>query len=95
MHSVLFSLKRAFHKSTTLGRMLLDDVELTPSRFDILHVLHGARSSFVLQSDLRRLLGVASTTLSRMLRALEERGFITRSRDRRDGKPGETALACS
>jgi len=39
MHSIFFSVKRAFHKSVWFGRSLLKDYLLTPSRFDILYIL--------------------------------------------------------
>ena len=40
MHTVFFSLKRAFHKTMAFGRALLDRWGLTPSRFDMLYAVN-------------------------------------------------------
>ena len=80
MHSVFFSLKRAFHKTAAFGRWLLTDVALTPSRFDMLYVLHENKCA-MRQSDLRRSLGVTAATVSRMLHSLEELGLISRNQE--------------
>jgi len=77
MHSVLFSLKRTFHKSVWFGRFLLKDYLLTPSRFDILYILQrNPEFPKMRQSRIGEILGIASTTLSRMIKALLALGFI-------------------
>jgi DNA-binding MarR family transcriptional regulator len=81
MDTILFSLKRAFHKSVAFGKQILRHFGLTPSRFDILYILGGSDSALgSYQCDIRRMLGIAGSTLSRMIDALEELGFVTRSR---------------
>jgi DNA-binding MarR family transcriptional regulator len=75
MHAVIFSIKRAFHTSTWNLRRRLKNYRLTPSRFDILHVLD-KRGGFVLQSVLRRILGVTAPTVSVMVRAIAKLGFL-------------------
>jgi DNA-binding MarR family transcriptional regulator len=82
MHSILFSIKRAFHKSTAFSRNLLarTDVPLTPSRFEVLLIIEHAGVFQYRQCDLRRDLGVAASTVSRFLRALESLGLVIRTR---------------
>jgi len=96
MHSVLFSVKRTFHKSVWFGRFLLKDYLLTPSRFDILYILKmQPELPSVRQARIREILGIASTTLSRMIKALLELGFIRRERccfDRRQYKVSLTRI---
>jgi len=93
MHSVLFSLKRTFHKSVWFGRFLLKDYLLTPSRFDILYILKKQRVlRHVWQSKIREILGIAGPTLSRMIKALLALGFIRRKRSIWDRRQFEISL---
>lgn len=93
MHAILFSIKRTFHKSVWFGRFLLRSYVLTPSRFDILYILREHRDLPSLwQSRIREILGVARPTVSRMIRALEALGFITRTRSALDRRQWEIAL---
>jgi len=93
MHAVLFSIKRAFHKSVWFGRFLLKDYLLTPSRFDILYILQSrGELSRTPQSTIREILGIASTTLSRMIKALLKLGFIRRERSKLDRRQYEVWL---
>jgi len=85
MHSILFSVKRTFHKSVWFGRFLLKDYLLTPSRFDILYILRKHPVAPTMrQSAIREILGIARTTLSRMIKALLALGFIRRERSKLD-----------
>jgi DNA-binding MarR family transcriptional regulator len=77
MHTVFFGLKRAHHATLGLTRRALNRMGLTAARFDLLFALMPARLG-MLQSRLRRLLGVSRTTVSRMLASLEQLGFLTR-----------------
>ena len=83
MDNILFSLKRAFHKSVAFGRSILRHHGLTPARFDLLYLLFAPEGPFgsLRQSKLRRMLGVAAATVSRMLDALEDLGLVTRWRE--------------
>lgn len=93
MHAILFSTKRTFHKATWFGRYLLKDYGLTPSRFDILYILQSFKElPCVWQSRIREILGIARTTLSRMIKALLERGFIKRQRSTIDQRQFEISL---
>jgi DNA-binding MarR family transcriptional regulator len=85
MHQLLFALKRAFRTSIHFcERRLLAAHALTPSRFDIVYLLQRNRNPGVPQIELRRELGIASSTLSEMLKGLEARGWIRRTRSEAD-----------
>lgn len=82
MHALMFRLKRAFHRSLAHVRPLIADFGLTPARFDMLKVIDsGSSSGFILQSWIRRALGVSRATVSRMLKSLEALGFVVRTPD--------------
>jgi DNA-binding MarR family transcriptional regulator len=78
MHTVFFGLKRAHHATLGLTRNALKRIGLTAARFDLLFAAKSAGRFGLLQSRLRRLLGVSRTTVSRMLASLEQLGFLTR-----------------
>ena len=80
MDAILFGLKRAHHASLRFGRELLAPYAVTPARFDALFAIHQLRASR--QSELRRELGVARSTISRMLRSLEQLGLVERGQRR-------------
>jgi DNA-binding MarR family transcriptional regulator len=85
MDNVFFSLKRAYHGSLRVGRRALVPIRcegLTPARLDMLRALEG--DDFLPQRELQRILGVTKTTVSRMVRALEELGYVKRDRDEAD-----------
>jgi len=92
MHQVLFSVKRAFHKSTWFGRRILTGYSLTPSRFDILYLLHKQKLRHLWQSGIRRFLGVSAATTSILVRALEKLGFVRRQKSDIDRRQIEVAL---
>jgi len=77
MHNVFFGFKRAHHATLGLTRNILKRMGLTAARFDMLYALKDSRLG-MLQSRLRRLLGVSRTTVSRMLASLEQLGLLTR-----------------
>ena len=85
MDAILFGFKRAHHVSLRFGRELLTPFGLTPARFDALFALHELREEdgrSTRQCDLRRELGVARSTISRMLRSLERLGLVERGHRR-------------
>jgi len=92
MHDVLFSMKRAFHKSTWLGRAVLAGYELTPSRFDVLYLLHKTPRPHLWQSIIRKALGVTAATASVMLRALVRLGLVRRQKSEDDKRQLEVSL---
>ncbi len=85
MDPVFFTIKRAYYATLKLTRRALAAMGLTAARFDLLDAMYrlGARRVH-LQSNLRRGLGVARSTISVMMRSLERLGLVTRRRDGRD-----------
>ncbi len=83
MHNVLFSLKRAFHKSVQAGLRLTRPFGLTPARFDLLYALAPAstKGHWSRQFVLRYRLGVSAPTVSKMVTSLEQLGLVVRLRD--------------
>ena len=93
MNAVFFGLKRAHQSTLRITRPMLHAMGLTAARFDMLFVLLespegrgwtlGRRpgpNSGLLQSRLRKILGVSRPTVSRMLASLEELGILVRRR---------------
>lgn len=93
MHALLFRLKRAFHSSLAHVRPLIADFGLTPARFDMMKTIRdGSSNGTILQSSIRRILGVSAATVSRMLKSLEALGFVVRSPDQDDKRERNVAL---
>ncbi len=85
MDPVFFTIKRAYYATLKLTRRALAAMGLTAARYDLLDALYRLGTGCVhLQSNLRRGLGVARSTISRMMRSLEQLGLVTRRRDGRD-----------
>ena len=85
MHQILFGVKRVHLLGLALSRALLrDDGRLTPARFDMMRIVHvhGLQGVGVPQANIRLVLGVSGATVSRMLKALQQRGYIVRNRVR-------------
>jgi DNA-binding MarR family transcriptional regulator len=78
MHVVFFGLKRAYHGTLRVTREPLRDVGLTSARFDLLYAVKECPGG-VLQSVLRKILGVCRATVSKMLISLEERRLVKRT----------------
>jgi DNA-binding MarR family transcriptional regulator len=78
MHVVFFGLKRAYHGTLRITREPLRGRGLTPARFDLLYAVKECPGG-VLQSALRRILGVCRATASKMLISLEELGLVKRT----------------
>jgi DNA-binding MarR family transcriptional regulator len=98
MHAIAFGAKRVFHSFLRVTRRpLLSWPGLTGARFDLLSAfLEGeyTRPACVelRQSELRRRLGVCASVVSRMLRALQERGWVARRRDPEDRRSWRLSL---
>ena len=87
MNEIALSVKRCHHGFLRVTRRRLASVGLTAARFDMLYTVrkHGwalrrEDPVKISQSDLRRALGVTATVVSRMVRALETLGLVTRCR---------------
>jgi DNA-binding MarR family transcriptional regulator len=91
-----FSLKRSFHAALRVTRGVAAAFGLTPARADMLYAIFrvpvasyegtAAGRGALTQRELRTELGVSAPTVSRMVRSLEELGFVTRSRSIQDGR---------
>jgi DNA-binding MarR family transcriptional regulator len=77
MNNVFFGLKRAYHGTLRVTRRALARIGLTAARFDLLHILEKAGGEMP-QRELQRALGVAASTVSRMLSSLQELGLVER-----------------
>ena len=95
MHEVFFSAKRVFHGGVRVTRRRLRQVApgMTAARFDMMYAIGGEhrrrsrkfRCGKLEQRGLQRRLGVSAPVVSRMLRSLEELGWVRRSRRKPSG----------
>jgi DNA-binding MarR family transcriptional regulator len=74
----IFASKRLHLQLVAFGRRVLEHYELTPARFDMLYVIEKNDDGSVLQRDLPHLLGLARSTISKMLTLLDGLGLIER-----------------
>ena len=91
MIRVIFGLKRAYHGTLRVLRRALARLGLTAARFDLLYILHKSRGR-MLQRELQKTLGVAASTVSRMLSSLEQLGLVGREPAEVDGRAREVVL---
>lgn len=77
MDKIFFGLKRAYYGTLRVTRRPLASMELTAARFDLLYILEKAGGQMP-QRAIQRALGVARSTVSRMLRSLEDLGLVER-----------------
>lgn len=83
MHAMFFGIKRWHLRIVETAKKLLQPDALTPARFDLMRAI-AARDGEIVQRNLQYLFGVSGVTISRMLKGLEEKGFIVRARLSRD-----------
>ena len=74
----VFGLKRAYYATLGLTRRTLRKMGLTAARVDMLFVIHKKGRYPTQQSALWRTLGVCPSVVSRMLKRLEEMGYVRR-----------------
>lgn len=91
MDDVLFGVKRAHLAANWWALLRLREFGVTPARFDLMRMIYG-RDFRRVQSELRRQLGVARATISRMLRSLERLGWITREVNAYDRRTRDCVL---
>ncbi len=91
MDDVFFGVKRAHLAVNAWALGKLRDFGVTPARFDLMRLIYD-RNYRAPQSDLRRRLGVARATISRMLMALERLGWITREVNELDRRTRDCLL---
>jgi DNA-binding MarR family transcriptional regulator len=97
METMIFGVKRAFYATLNITRPVLAGFGLTPARYDVLYAIVDADTQHGVcpQRSLWRVLGVARSTISKLLRNLEELGLVRRERwsiDRRQRYVSLTAL---
>jgi DNA-binding MarR family transcriptional regulator len=100
MNAITFAIKRAFHGFLRVTRKPLQSLSpgLTAARFDMMYVLlTGTGTKFfwngtTYQREVQRALGVSAPVVSRMLRSLEELGWVTRKRSETDRRQREVSL---
>jgi DNA-binding MarR family transcriptional regulator len=85
MNGIFFAMKRAFHGVLRVTRRPLQLCGLTAARFDmmyaVLQVQRKPGSPYApSQRELQQALGVSAPTVSRMVRSLEELGYVMRER---------------
>ncbi len=78
MDDLLFAFKRAHLAGNRFALKVLAKYGLTPARFDLMRLIYARRDFSIGQSYLRARLGIARSTLCRMLRALQRLGWIER-----------------
>ena len=93
MHVLYFGLKRAFQATLQINRPLLARHGVTPARFDLLYCIHKDLDDRVRQSSIRKALGVARPTVSRMVRSLEKLGLLVRGIDLSDSRQRSLRLS--
>jgi DNA-binding MarR family transcriptional regulator len=105
MHAVSFALKRAHLRAVAYGLEVVERVRgMTPARFDLLYLLRRrvvADADVVVrdplaparsQSELCKDLGLHRSTVARMLKRLNELGWIKKTRSRTDRRTFDVAL---
>jgi DNA-binding MarR family transcriptional regulator len=82
----VFAAKRMHLRVVHFGRKILEPYGLTPARFDMLYAIEKNRNRCIMQRDLPPLLGLSRSTVSKMLKLLEELGLIVRTKTRKSGE---------
>jgi DNA-binding MarR family transcriptional regulator len=90
MDDTFFGLKRGYYASLRVTRGALRRYGLTPARYDVLFAID-ARFEASTQMGLRNVLGIARSTMTRMLTRMRELGLVTRTRAI-DGRTWNLAL---
>jgi DNA-binding MarR family transcriptional regulator len=89
MHRIIFGLKAAHLGAVGFAKGFLGIVpHMTPARYDLLYVIRMSgnifgRSHALDQSELRRMLGLHASTVSKMIKRLVEIGWLAKNLGRR------------
>jgi DNA-binding MarR family transcriptional regulator len=92
MDPLFLSTKRAHWICVRFGLPLLEKHGLTPARFDVLRNIYERPGMCADQAWVRQAIGVARSTLSRMLRVLVKLGLVKRERSKWDRRTFECTL---
>lgn len=79
MHPVSFAFKRGHIRAVVAHKEMLRNFEITPARFDALYVIRW-RGGSCYQSEIWQDLDLHPSTISRMLKSMEQRGLVARER---------------
>jgi DNA-binding MarR family transcriptional regulator len=94
MHAMIFEPKLAHLAAQSLARDFIPYLEcrgITPARFDMLKAI-GSRWNSRRQDELAIMLGVSSSNVARMVKALVQLDFVIRSRNCEDGRTWDLRL---
>jgi DNA-binding MarR family transcriptional regulator len=96
MDRIFYGLKRAYHSTLRISRRDFKAIGNTPARMDILHALYDRGRKWdppMWQSLLRRIIGyTARSTISELLRELEDLLWVRRKRSKQDKRQVEVEL---
>jgi DNA-binding MarR family transcriptional regulator len=92
MDHFLYAMKRAYYGTLRVVRAPAASKGVTPARFDVMYAIHGAYEGQIHQAALARKVGVSVPVVARMLRSLEEQGYVLRERCRIDRRKVIVAL---
>jgi DNA-binding MarR family transcriptional regulator len=84
MNHFMYATKRAYYGTLRMVRAPATSVGVTPARFDMMYAIFGAYEGQIHQAALARKVGVSAPVVARMLRSLEELGYVLRERCRFD-----------
>jgi DNA-binding MarR family transcriptional regulator len=84
MNHFLYATKRAYYGTLRVVRAPATSVGVTAARFDLMYAIFGAYRGQIHQAALARKVGVSVPVVARMLRSLEELGYVLRERCRVD-----------
>ncbi len=94
MHAMIFEPKLAHLAAQSLARTLAGHLEcngMTPARFDMIKAI-GSRYRTIRQDKLCRILGVTSSNVARMIKALVHLDFVARRRNPDDRRTWDVWL---
>jgi len=92
MHETMFRLKRAHLRAVEIAKPLAQKFGLTPAWFDVLSVVKHRAWELVHQADIAAALGLAKSTVSKMLQRMEARGLVRRAPSLADRRAIEVTL---
>jgi DNA-binding MarR family transcriptional regulator len=92
MNHFLYATKRAYYGTLRAVRAPASSVGITPARFDMMYAIFGAYGGQIHQAALARKVGVNGRVVARMLRSLEQLGYVLRERCRFDRRKILVAL---
>jgi DNA-binding MarR family transcriptional regulator len=84
MNHFLYATKRAYYGTLRIVRTPAISVGVTPARFDMMYAIFGAYGGQTHQAALARKVGVSAPVVARMLRSLQQLGYVLLERCRVD-----------